>query len=507
MIEPNNMLSDDGDHAEDAPPFALPESSSSKLPQHQLIQKRVGFLPESLTMFSKEAPSASEQPLSSSMSDPPGLAESVYTDASSTSPSACEEDESSLSAPAAASSPSQLLLNSTSSQFMLSSIPTVTSNHYLGESSSSQLRSIDLTSQHNNFDFTIPSAGERSSQLGDSVGFSQLLDAANNDGRVSSRIMPSVPEEEVLREQDSNLISLGTLISTPSSPASVSEDATTQSSNRAPGWFPNIFRATSTGDNDAATIENDLNSPLLESTASLSSASALLSYEPSPMSIAQAREGIMSTICTGDSFEISMKLTTECTVEEMMNILANPSLLKLWCAPINALVVTQSSEGAASSYHSSSEQGREYEGEWVEATTGSLQSPPSNIGYLEKTSQAVMDAIGFSSYGSVRMFIERRRGQVGLTVGPFSGGIHAAHKLSVEQGPDGLVRVIDRVRLAKQEEDLGLVSSMYLCGMMDRLERCLLPSVSAYMEQTVDSLAKLRVLSRNENLRNPPIIP
>ena len=549
MIEPDqlNIRNDTSDHAED-PPFALPESSEveessspltsshTNVPQHMNIlnvvtpEKRVGFhtdLPFSIFSNGDKPMKESEQGnLSSSVlnnSNPPGLTESVYTDASSASPSsACDDD----------------------SHYMLSSsLPTVTSiNHqsqYVGESSAiSQLQSVDLSSQHTTAfvpPSTIPSANKGNdddvhnsqTSLRGSAGFSQLLDAANDtaeadkDSRVflqhssissSGRLMPVVPEDEVLRDEDSSLISLGTLISTPprstSAPPSSEQDnnkATTRG-----GWLPSLFRYQS---NEAAAslMENDLNSPLLESIASISStsASALLSYEPSPLSIAQAREGILSNVLMSDSFEISMKLSTECSVEEMMNILANPSLLKLWCAPIHALVVTQSSEGA-SSYHSASasseqqqeqQQGREYEGEWIEATTASLESPPSNISFLESASQAVLDTLGFSSYGSVRMFIERRRGQVGLTVGPFSGGIHAAHKFTVEQGPDGFVRVMDRVRLTKHEEDLGIVSSMFLCGMMDSLECCLLPSVSAYMEQTVESLAKLRVLSQNERLR------
>ena len=74
------------------------------------------------------------------------------------------------------------------------------------------------------------------------------------------------------------------------------------------------------------------------------------------------------------------------------------------------------------------------------------------------------------------MFVERQRGQVGLTVGPFSGGMHAAHTISVfEEG--GKIRVVDRVRLSKEEESLSL-GSMLLCGIFETLKRQQLHSMT-----------------------------
>jgi hypothetical protein len=66
------------------------------------------------------------------------------------------------------------------------------------------------------------------------------------------------------------------------------------------------------------------------------------------------------------------------------------------------------------------------------------------------------------------MFVERRQGQVGFTVGPFSGGMQAAHTISVfEEG--GRIRVVDRVRLNKEEEEIRKHVSLRCAGFLIQL--------------------------------------
>jgi hypothetical protein len=204
------------------------------------------------------------------------------------------------------------------------------------------------------------------------------------------------------------------------------------------------------------------------------------------------------------AFEVSMDIDPPCSFEDIMNVLGNPELLKVWCDPIQTLIVTSSSDGSressnhvASSESRDRDRDREYEGEWIEATTTALESPPSNLGYLYSAGQSILETLGFATYGRITMFVERRRGQVGLTVGPFSGGIHAAHTISVFEGEGGRIRVVDRVRLT-QEEDPVPISSMFLCGVLDSwFSSCLLPNLGGYMDQVTTSMARLRILVEN----------
>jgi hypothetical protein len=120
------------------------------------------------------------------------------------------------------------------------------------------------------------------------------------------------------------------------------------------------------------------------------------------------------------------------------------------------------------------------------------------VGYVYNAGRFILENLGLASYGKVTMFVERPRGQVGLTVGPFSGGIYVAHTISIVE--DGnLLKVVDRVRLTKENDELGFASMFFCggCGVFDSLNRCLLPTVAGYMEQAESSLARLRMLCEN----------
>lgn len=183
------------------------------------------------------------------------------------------------------------------------------------------------------------------------------------------------------------------------------------------------------------------------------------------------------------------------TVQTVMDILGNPDLLHLWCDPVPAtLVVTESSEGAHNSVNRGTftintdrSNDREYEGEWMEATTAALHAP--GAGYVHRAGETAASLLGFPATGKVTMFVERQRGRVGLTIGPFAGGMEVHHTLCILQ-EGGSIRIQDTVKLrrpAEQEESP-------FCGLFGVLEKCYLPTVDDYLDQVLSSMARLRFL-------------
>lgn len=207
------------------------------------------------------------------------------------------------------------------------------------------------------------------------------------------------------------------------------------------------------------------------------------------------------------SFHVSVDLSSSSNLgsalqqqQDVMDILGNPDLLRLWCDSVPALVITSSSEGARnavnwrspSNLESSPDRDRQYAGEWIEATTNQL-SPPKHTTCLYYTARAIKSSLGFPSYGKVVMFVERQRGQVGLTIGPFPGGVNVMHKIVVEPVSERRVRISDQVQL--RHADDGDVSSF--CGTWPILSRLLYPQLEDYIDQVLSSMARLRFLIEN----------
>jgi hypothetical protein len=131
---------------------------------------------------------------------------------------------------------------------------------------------------------------------------------------------------------------------------------------------------------------------------------------------------------------------------------------------------------------------KQYEGEWIEATTSTLVSPSKHGSCLYSLACLLYTSLGFPSYGKITMLVERLRGQVGLMIGPFSGGVVASHTLKiVENGP--VVSVVDRVRLSRDEE-----YCLCCCGLCDPIKKCFMPCMAGHMEQVMLSMMRLRVL-------------
>lgn len=61
-----------------------------------------------------------------------------------------------------------------------------------------------------------------------------------------------------------------------------------------------------------------------------------------------SKRGIETKRLDRDTFEVSMSIYSNCSTQDVMDIVGNPDLLRLWCEPVRTLVVTRSSEGARS---------------------------------------------------------------------------------------------------------------------------------------------------------------
>jgi len=234
---------------------------------------------------------------------------------------------------------------------------------------------------------------------------------------------------------------------------------------------------------------------------------------------------VQTKIESDDSFEVSLLLgeNTQCTVDIVMDVISNIDLLNLWCNPIEILIVTSnSSEGSSFATNfdgtrmnigsegltgsnnclDDSKILRECEAKWIEATTSSLESPYSRVNFILSAGQSVLRSLGFTSYGKITMFIERRQARIGLTVGPFHGGIYASHSISVSSEAPSInkrrIRIVDRVHLTRDsEEDASFLGTMFECAMGSCLSHFFFPSIVGYVDQVTMSMTRLRILLDN----------
>jgi hypothetical protein len=328
-----------------------------------------------------------------------------------------------------------------------------------------------------------------------SLAFSHLMDNARGEAtnqEYQDGTLPTLPEEPPL-VADSDLDSFHSArpYSLPTSSAFPSniDTTTSQEIQSASEWIPiNI------GAYQPPTLEESYSSDQGGQTI-VAGASTRRRLRPDQL---DSRRTINARTLDATSFEVSISLDQHnLSVDAVMEVVGNPSYLVLWFESIRSLVITKSSEGAnnaenRTSSSLSSDQRRmraNYEGEWIEATTTDLISPPSPSSCLYSTSKAMWNYVGFpANYGTVSMFVERQRGRVGLTVGPFAGDVTASHTLTVVKDAQGATRITDRVSLSREG------SPELMCGMLDCLESCLLPTLKAYMDQVESSMIRLRAL-------------
>lgn len=278
----------------------------------------------------------------------------------------------------------------------------------------------------------------------------------------------------------------------------------------------------------AGTNANDAPSGQLHITRLLSN--DCLQHHYANLALERASASVETKIEGDNSFEVSFLLgeNAQCTVDDVVEVISNTDLLNLWCNPIETLIVTSnSSEGSSftrsldetssnnecegltgsSNCHDDNKRIREYEAEWIEATTSSLESPSSSASFILSAGQSVLRSLGLTSYGKITMFIERRHGRIGLTVGPFNVGVGVgvvvSHSISISSedpsSSGGRIRIVDRVRLIHDnEEEMYFLGRMFGCAMGSCLSHFFFPSIDGYVDQATMSMARLRILLEHD---------
>jgi hypothetical protein len=512
----------------------------------------------------------------SSPSTPPGLVESMMTDATS----CCSELSASNNAadvvtkstinnckiknspqPLTTTTPSTAAMSSTT--FSISSLQSV---NLQGKESNKFLPRQNLfPSDNDSINMGVSSSSSSSlvgeprmiyqqqSEMSDSVGFSQLMQAADDSNiqlgqsHTITTTATTTPNLSGNRSNNNNLhmhmppllehqelMESGALISAAptNTNTSICDPPVISSTTKIRNWWPNILP--SVGSSRTAN-HHELGTPLLTEIInthnqinSASHVTRLLSsnyiqQQHANIALERARETVQIRIDDDESFEVSVLLggSLPCTVDDVMDIISNADLLSLWCDPIETLIVisnssddspmavnvnvnvnTNANAARMSPDRTDPESVREYEGEWIEATTSVLESPSTSLSFIFNAGQRLLESLGFASYGRITMFVERRRGHVGLTIGPFHGGIHASHTIHVSEDANnsGSIRIVDRVRLTRDEEVLPLIGFLG-CGVVGScLSHCLLPSIVGYVDQVTTSMARLLLLLENNDI-------
>ena len=395
---------------------------------------------------------------------------------------------------------------------------------------------------------------QQQSEMSDSIGFSQLMQAAddsniqlgqsrtttstataitpnlsgnrsnsNNNNMHMQAHMPPLLEHQEMMESGALISAAPTNTIT-----SICEEPVTLSTTKIRNWWPNILP--SAGSSRTAN-HYELGTPLLTETSNTSSqinsashgnhllSSDYIQQHHANIALERARETVQIRIDDDESFEVSVLLggSSPCTVDDVMDVISNADLLSLWCDPIETLIVisnssddsplavnvnTNANVARISPDRTDPESVREYEGEWIEATTSVLESPSTSLSFIFNAGQRLLESLGFASYGRITMFVERRRGHVGLTIGPFHGGIHASHTIHVSEDTNnsGSIRIVDRVRLTRDEEVLPLISFVGYGVVGSCLSHCLLPSIVGYVDQVTTSMARLVLLLENNDI-------
>ena len=394
---------------------------------------------------------------------------------------------------------------------------------------------------------------QQQSEMSDSIGFSQLMQAAddsniqlgqsrtttatataitpnlsgnrsnNNNNMQMHAHMPPLLEHQEMMESGALISAAPTNTIT-----SICDPPVTLSTTKIRNWWPNILP--SAGSSRTAN-HHELGTPLLTETNNTSNqinsaphvnrllSSDYIQQHHANIALERARETVQIRIDDDESFEVSVLLggSSPCTVDDVMDVISNADLLSLWCDPIETLIVisnssddsplavnvnTNANVARMSPDRTDPESVREYEGEWIEATTSVLESPSTSLSFIFNAGQRLLESLGFASYGRITMFVERRRGHVGLTIGPFHGGIHASHTIHVSEDTNnsGSIRIVDRVRLTRDEEVLPLIGFLGYGVVGSCLSHCLLPSIVGYVDQVTTSMARLLLLLENNDI-------
>lgn len=552
-VEASNHYSE-----KESPPFALDEPISSRKEQHlnklddfsksntsqhlqasKNIESGTKHVKFTTAHYSRDHSIVSSSSQHSSYSLPPDLTESAMTDGTSccSSSSASKSDVSQSIHQKMRMSSSPSLPRHTSTMSSIISTSSLTSIPL--EASLPNAERFKTTSASFDDPHTIIPQTDSASCC---IGFSELMKAADDsdvelehsrpashlsDHRSDGRLPPLLENEEA---------ESGALISAaPEYESDRRNQGIVRTGNVQQWWNSMPFLG------PGSHIANrELDKPLLTSIAGTNTnaipsgqlhITRLLSNDPlqqryANLALERACASIQTKIESDDSFEISLFLeeNAQCTVDDVVDVISNTDLLNLWCNPVETLIVTANSNEGSSLSMGLNETGtsieregladstsqcqndnsrtREYEAEWIEATTSSLESPSSGASFIFSAGQTVLQSLGCTSYGKITMFIERRQGRIGLTVGPFNGGIYATHSITVSSedpiSNSGRIRIVDHVRLTHDnEEEIFFLSRIFGCAMGSCISHFFLPSIAGYVDQVTMSMARLRILLEN----------
>eukprot|EP00934_Nitzschia_sp_Nitz4_P000318 Nitzschia sp. Nitz4//scaffold22_size323478//198018//199406//NITZ4_000554-RA/size323478-snap-gene-0.517-mRNA-1//1//CDS//3329543076//318//frame0 len=444
---------------EESLPFAFSEAN---MPQNELLlSPQLGFSTTSNNPSPRDV-MVCESPIHSHSSSPPALAESSLTESSS-----ARYDSDGLD-----HGPETSHHNSTSPFLVFSSLPTIPS---IGGADS--MFTIESGFSGFNRSCAVPPKIPNQPRPQESMGFSQLLREAEADS------MPTTTKQHSIHGNTASTLS----VSFAPAEALISSPTTIED--------PSGARRT----NDSRPLHFDVwgRDPQQRSAWSVSPR-----YD---QSLTRAKTNVRAMLVDPESFEVSTIIPSNLSIQEVTNVVGDPDKLSVWCESVQGMVLTGRSDHPEGEAVAAGETRREYDGEWIVASTPTLHSPEGNLELLNQMGRSFFDMLGLSELGTVTMFVEKQRGQIGLTVGPFAGGVRASHTIRVSKEREGSIRIVDTVSLSKETEAPSYFSILS-CGAFDScLSTCVLPSVTAHMEQATTSMAKLRLLveARPTTLSHP----
>jgi len=305
-----------------------------------------------------------------------------------------------------------------------------------------------------------------------------------------------------------------------------------QADNKEPTLGSPLFRQMEKRTTDSNDSDNRKDTP--SSFRNTFKNSVILPAASFTKSILKKRNRMVVNNISQDSFQVTVLLSPNVSVRDVVDVVANPDMLRFWCEPISALVVTEHKGGSlgSTSPPSSSHSGtkstencysypdveefdddvivppaepmierripdkerEQYDGEWIKASTPELVLPHSHTTFLNNCLKNVSTFLGFPGYGNVTMFIERNSAQVNFTLGPFNGGSMLSHKIVVSEEASGQgVVLMDEVTVRNPEDESD--DDWLLCSCLESVRditrQWYSASLDGYIEQTRASLMNL----------------
>jgi len=200
-------------------------------------------------------------------------------------------------------------------------------------------------------------------------------------------------------------------------------------------------------------------------------------YNPSSADVSS----VTAIRISDDSFKVEGTLHSV-NIQQAVHIVSNPDLLKVWCSPISAFVLTNdhvnnNNNNNNNNNGSSSEVRREYDAEWVEGAAA-FDFPNTKVLNAYRFITSVI--FGQPTYGKVTLFIERGRAQVSITMKSYS---EITYKITFQHSDQyfNRIKVINEVKILKTS----------CCVSAAPLTDYVLPSTSNHMGQAIASMDSL----------------